>query len=120
MRVPTKQEAVVFKAAFECISRVAAALHSTSNIHEIKISTDRELSNPPIRLINLFIDNGIPKMQTDYCMLNQDKTLHEFTQYIFNNRLQPKDFIFYGLVCTKKGKVQEYTYQHTDDSRYSA
>jgi hypothetical protein len=107
MRVPTKQEAIVFKAAFECISRVAAALHSTSNIYEIKISTSREL-------------NSIPKMQTDYCMLNQDKTLHEFTQYIFNNRLQPKDFIFYGLISIQKVKVQEHTYEHTDDSRYSA
>ena len=120
MRVSTKQEQPTFKAAFNCICRVAAALHTTSNIHEIKISNGRELNSLPIRLVNLFIDNGISKMQNDYCMLNEEKTLHEFTQYIFSNRLQAKDYIFKGLISIHKTTVKEHTYEYTDDSRYSA
>ena len=110
MRIATAQENVTFKTAFNCIGRVAAAMHTTNNIYEIKITNGAHLSDLPQRIINMFMDNGVQKMQNDYCGVNEKRTLHEFTQFCFENKLQPKDYIFHGLLSIKKIVVDEYVY----------
>jgi hypothetical protein len=100
--------------------RVASATHTSKNIYDIKISHGRELNNLPAEMVKLFMNNDLSTMQSDYCPLNENETMQKLIKHCYEHKIQPKSYMFQGLLMVAPIKVEEHTYQHTDDSRYSA
>jgi hypothetical protein len=119
MRILTRAEEQTFKYAFDCICRVAAVTQTTKNIHEIKVSHGRELSSLPAELVKLFIENELSVMQHNYCPLYEVETMQKLIKHCFENKIQPKSYMFDGLLSIVPIKVQEYRYSDVPN-RYSA
>lgn len=107
MRVLTKQEKQIFSDAFTCIMRVASC--TAESITEIRAGGER--------LPSVYIDlsqqlGGFNKLNHHFCPLYQEETTERLKKFCFNNRIQPREFIFNGLISVEKyaAPVREYTY----------
>jgi hypothetical protein len=120
MRVLTKKEHEVFRVAFNCICRVVAITHTTTNLFEIKIFSKRESKNIPSSIIRLFSNDTLSNIQSKFCNMNEKEAIDSLIHDCFTKGIQPNTYIFSGLLGVQKVKVCETTYDHTEDGRYAA
>jgi len=120
MRELTKKETEVFRVAFNCICRVVAITHTTTNLFEIKVFNKRETKNIPSSMIRLFSSDNLSSIQSKFCNMNEKEAIDSLVHDCFNKGIQPNTYIFSGLLGVQKVKVHETTYEHTESSRYAA
>lgn len=118
MRVFTQRERKIFESAFDCVCRVVAATHSTPNLYEIKVFNDRETEPLPQEIQNLFKNSNIIDMQNLFCLANKERAIDHLISIFQAHKIQPRKYIFYGLLGVKKIQTTESDY--VDDVRYSA
>lgn len=116
----TKKDEETFRVAYNCISRVMAVTHSTTNLHEIKIYKNRTSEHLPSSYMRLFSSDTLSNLQRKFCDLNKKEAIDSLIDDCFNKDIQPNTYIFSGVLGVQKIKAQETTYEYTEDRRYSA
>lgn len=119
MRVLTHAEREAFEIAFEYIARVVTVTHTTNKIYEIKVQSraDKTLQAIPKSISDMFLSAGIEKMQSLFMPYKKNKTVDILFKKFLKDNIQPRDYIFDGLLVVQpiKVAVSNYvSYSHGD------
>jgi hypothetical protein len=112
MRILTIEKNELFEIAFEYIARVVAVTHTTDKIYEIKVQNrnDKSLEQIPKAIRDMFIKAGIPKMQNLFMPIKKEETVEMLIKKFIDDAIQPREYIFDGLLVISPTKVIGNTY----------
>ena len=115
MRILTQKEQLIFETAFNCICRVAAVTHTTQNLHEIKIKSNRESKHLSQAMRELFYSKSLEYSQGLFCLVNKERAIEYLIDRFTTYKIQPKEYIFTGLLCVERVEVAETIYSDERD-----
>jgi hypothetical protein len=114
MRVWTKAERESFGIAFEYIARVVTVTYTTEKIHEIKVQdrATKKTSPIPQPIRDMFLKAGVRKMQEIFMPYKKEQVIDMLGKKFLNDKIQPQEYIFDGLLVIEPIKVAMSSYAH--------